>query len=193
MPRWLLIASTVFVLLSLLIPPWLVVEPVTLPGILQGVVSTLLNTARTLAPAPVPQIVDWLQAAIAPSARDLLSFSFVGAWVRWLITLALIVTGLGFLLAIASLFVASDFVRLLAGWTGAGGGGLLLLLLLLCAPSLQRLGLGVGSLGGLLASVLGVHLAWGFWVTTLGLALMTGAGFAVLRSPGNTRRPSRRY
>lgn len=193
MPRWLLIASTVFVLLSLLIPPWLVVEPVTLPGILQGVISTLLNTARTLAPAPVPQIVDWLQAVTAPSARDLLSFSFLGAWVRWLIIFALAVTGLGLLLATVNLSVQSDSSRQAAGLVSAAGGGVLLCLLVVSAPSVQRLGFGAGSLGGLLTSLLGVHLAWGFWAATLGSVLMTAAGFAVLRDPGNTRHASRRY
>ncbi|MBK6433131.1 hypothetical protein [Candidatus Amarolinea dominans] len=193
MSRWLLLVSTAWVLFALLVPPWLVVEPVALPPLLQGTVGALLTAARTLAPAPVPQIADWLQTVTAPSATDLLSFPFLGAWVRWLIMLALAVAGSCFLLTAASPFVRSDSLRLVAGWAGAAGGGLLLALLLVSAPSVQRLGLGAGSFGGLLTSVLGVHLAWGFWGAVLGFAITTAAGIAVLNEPTNARQPVRRY
>lgn len=193
MSRWLLLVSTAWVLFALLVPPWLVVEPVALPSLLQETIGALLTAARTLAPAPVPQTVDWLQTVTAPSATDLLSFPFLGAWVRWLIMLALAVAGSCFLLTAASLFVRSDSMRQAAGWAGAAGGGLLLALLLVSAPAIQRLGLGAGSFGGLLTSVFGVHLAWGFWGAVLGFAITMAAGVAVLNEPANTRRPVRRY
>lgn len=112
-----------------------------------------------------------------------------------MIILALVFTRLTFLLAVVHLFVRSDPVRQSAGSSGATGGGLLLFvfLLLVRTPSVQRLRLGVGSLGGLLTSLLGVHLFWGFWATVLEFALMTGAGLAVLNGPTNAHRPTRHY
>ena len=193
MPRWLLIACAVLVLLSLLLPPWLVVEPVALPGLLQTAANTLLTTVRSLAPAPVPQIVAWLQEVSAPSAWDLLSFSFLGAWVRIAIILPLAAAGLGLLLTVVSLLTRSGEFQRAAGWVSLVGAGLAGVLLVISIPAIQRLGLGAGSVGGLLISLLGVHLAWGFWATLLSLVLFMIAGVLALNEPGPSRRPVRRY
>ena len=193
MPRWLLIACAVLVLLSLLLPPWLVVEPVALPGLLQTAANTLLTTVRSLAPAPVPQIVAWLQEVSAPSAWSLLSFSFLGAWVRIAIILPLAAAGLGLLLTVVSLLTRSGEFQRAAGWVSLVGAGLAGVLLVISIPAIQRLGLGAGSVGGLLISLLGVHLAWGFWATLLSLVLFMIAGVLVLNEPGPSRRPVRRY
>ena len=193
MSRWLLIACAVMVILSLIVPPWLVVEPVALPGLLQTAANTLLTTVRSLAPAPVPQIVAWLQEVSAPSAWDLLSFSFLGAWVRIAIILPLVAAGLGLLLTIVSLLTRSGEFQRAAGWVSLVGAGLAGVLLVISIPAIQRLGLGAGSVGGLLISLLGVHLAWGFWATLLSLVLFMIAGVIALNEPGPSRRPVRRY
>ena len=193
MSRWLLIAAAGLVILSLIVPPWLVVEPVALPGLLQTAANTLLTTVRSLAPAPVPQIVAWLQEVSAPSAWSLLSFSFLGAWVRIAIILPLAAAGLGLLLTMVSLLTRSSEFQRAAGWVSLLGAGLAGVLLVISIPAIQRLGLGAGSVGGLLISLLGVHLAWGFWATLLSLVLFMIAGVIALNEPGPSRRPVRRY
>lgn len=193
MSRWLLIAAAGLVILSLIVPPWLVVEPVALPGLLQTAANTLLTTVRSLAPAPVPQIVAWLQEVSAPSAWSLLSFSFLGAWVRIAIILPLAAAGLGLLLTVVSLLTRSSEFQRTAGWVSLVGAGLAGVLLVISIPAIQRLGLGAGSVGGLLISLLGVHLAWGFWATLLSLVLFMIAGVLALNEPGPSRRPVRRY
>lgn len=193
MSRWLLIAAAGLVILSLIVPPWLVVEPVALPGLLQTAANTLLTTVRSLAPAPVPQIVAWLQEVSAPSAWSLLSFSFLGAWVRIAIILPLAAAGLGLLLTVVSLLTRSGEFQRAAGWVSLVGAGLAGALLVISIPAIQRLGLGAGSVGGLLISLLGVHLAWGFWATLLSLVLFMIAGVLALNEPGPSRRPVRRY
>lgn len=193
MSRWLLIASALLVLLSLWLPPWLVVEPIALPGLLQTAANTLLTAVRTLAPAPVPQIVQWLQQVSAPSAWNLLSFSFLSAWVRVAIILPLAAAGIELLLAAISLVGQSNGFQQAAGWIGLIGGGLAALLLVFNIPTIQRLGLGVDSIGGILASLLGVRLAWGFWATLATLLLLIAAGFVALNDARPARRPARRY
>ena len=193
MSRWLLIAAAGLVILSLIVPPWLVVEPVALPGLLQTAANTLLTTVRSLAPAPVPQVVAWLQEVSAPSAWSLLSFSFLGAWVRIAIILPLAAAGLGLLLTMVSLLTRSSEFQRAAGWVSLLGAGLAGVLLVISIPAIQRLGLGAGSVGGLLISLLGVHLAWGFWATLLSLVLFMIAGVIALNEPGPSRRPVRRY
>lgn len=193
MSRWLLIAAAGLVILSLIVPPWLVVEPVALPGLLQTAANTLLTTVRSLAPAPVPQIVAWLQEVSAPSAWSLLSFSFLGAWVRIAIILPLAAAGLGLLLTVVSLLTRSGEFQRAAGWVSLVGAGLAGVLLVISIPAIQRLGLGAGSVGGLLISLLGVHLAWGFWATLLALVLFMIAGVIALNEPGPSQRPVRRY
>lgn len=193
MSRWLLIAAAGLVILSLIVPPWLVVEPVALPGLLQTAANTLLTAVRSLAPAPVPQIVAWLQEVSAPSAWDLLSSSFLGAWVRIAIILPLAAAGLGLLLTVVSLLTRSSEFQRTAGWVSLVGAGLAGVLLVISIPAIQRLGLGAGSVGGLLISLLGVHLAWGFWATLLSLVLFMIAGVLALNEPGPSRRPVRRY
>ena len=193
MSRWLLIAAAGLVILSLIVPPWLVVEPVALPGLLQTAANTLLTTVRSLAPAPVPQVVAWLQEVSAPSAWSLLSFSFLGAWVRIAIILPLAAAGLGLLLTMVSLLTRSSEFQRAAGWVSLLGAGLAGVLLVISIPAIQRLGLGAGSVGGLLISLLGVHLAWGFWATLLSLVLFMIAGVLALNEPGPSRRPVRRY
>lgn len=193
MSRWLLLVCAVLVLLSLWFPPWLVVEPVALPGFLQTAVGAVLNAARTLAPPPVPQIVAWLQAVTAPSAWNLLSFSFLSTWVRIVIILPMVAAGLGLLLTIVSLLTQSGEFQQAAGWVGMVGGGLAGVLLVISIPTVQRLGLGTDSVGGLLAPLLGVHLAWGFWATLLALVMLTVVGLVALNDTASSRRPVRRY
>ena len=84
--------------------------------------------------------------------------------------------------SIQSLFSTLAGLLAVAGWAGAAGGGLLLALLLVSAPSVQRLGLGAGSFGGLLTSVLGVHLAWGFWGAQRSRSPRRGRGWPGKRS-----------
>ena len=193
MSRWLLLVCAVLVLLSLWLPPWLVVEPVALPGLLQAAVGAVLNAARTLAPPPVPQIVEWLQQVSAPSAWNLLSFSFLSTWVRIVIILPIVAAGLGLLLTIVSLLTQSREFQQAAGWVGLVGGGLAGVLLVISIPTVQRFGLGTDSVGGLLAPLLGVHLAWGFWATLLTLVLWVVAGLVAVNDTPSVRRPVRRY
>ena len=87
---------------------------------------------------------------------------------------------------------SSEFQRA-AGWVSLLGAGLAGVLLVISIPAIQRLGLGAGSVGGLLISLLGVHLAWGFWATLLSLVLFMIAGVIALNEPGPSRRPVRRY
>lgn len=172
------------VLASWILFPWLVLVPdVHISPVTKGLIDIIVDGLHRYGSPPVSDLLNLARAATELTPLEVLSLGLASPTLRAAVVLPLLLCGSVILLQSIGVLIRSRKVITISLWVCAVGAGLTLIVLVASIPQIEHLGLAGDYLAELGLALIGLRLAWGYWVSLATIAVLGFLGLSnVLRS-----------